>query len=163
MVIEEREIKKVVGFAASLIIDRNDYDWATPWRIFTDDGMFTNHDPEKGTTLYGAEIMVHPDAQGTGAGSELYRAREALVRRMGLKRIRAGARLRGYHQYSQSMSAEDYVRAVERKKIWDPTLSFQLNRGFSVVRVVSNYLKYDPESLGFAAIIEWANPDVAKR
>lgn len=161
MVVEERSTGKVVGFAASLIIYRDDYDWATPWRIFTDNGMFTNHDPEKGKTLYGAEIMVHPDYQGTGAGTELYRARENLVKKLALQRIRAGSRLRGYHQYNATMSAEDYVRAVEEKKIWDPTLSFQLNRGFSVVKVVAGYLRHDPESLGFAAIIEWLNPDVS--
>jgi predicted amidohydrolase/GNAT superfamily N-acetyltransferase len=158
MVIEERSTRKVVGFAASLIIFREDYDWATPWKIFTNNGMFTNHDPEKGKTLYGAEIMVHPDAQGTGAGTELYRAREALAKRLNLKRICAGARLRGYSKYHSKMSADDYVRAVELKKIWDPTLSFQLNRGFSVLNVVSNYLQHDPESLGYAAIIEWVNP-----
>jgi predicted amidohydrolase/GNAT superfamily N-acetyltransferase len=162
MVVEERATGKLVGFAASLIIYKNDYDWATPWKIFTDNGMFTNHDPEKGKTLYGAEIMVHPEYQGTGAGTELYRARENMARRLGLTRIRAGARLRGYHQHSEKMSAVDYVKDVELKKIWDPTLSFQLNRGFTVVQVVSNYLKYDPESLGFAAIIEWLNPDVKK-
>lgn len=159
MVIEERASGKVIGFAACLIIDRNGYDWGTPWRIFTDNGMFTNHDPERGKTLYGAEIMVHPDSQGTGAGTELYRAREQLARRLGLKRIRAGARLRGYHQHHATLNAEEYVRAVEQKRIWDPTLSFQLNRGFKVVRVVSDYLKHDPESLGFAAIIEWENPE----
>ncbi len=159
MVIEERSTDRVIGFAASLIIDRDDYDWGTPWRIFTDNGMFTNHDPENGKTLYGAEIMVHPEFQGTGAGTELYRAREALVRSLGLRRIRAGARLRGYHLQSEKMTAEEYVRSVQLKKIWDPTLSFQLNRGFHVVRVVSGYLRHDPESLGFAAIIEWQNPD----
>lgn len=159
MVVEERSTGKVVGFAASLIIDRKGYDWGTPWRLFTDNGMFTNHDPERGRTLYGAEIMVHPDSQGTGAGTELYRAREELAKKLNLMRIRAGARLRGYHQHSSSLSAEDYVRSVEAKKIWDPTLSFQLNRGFHVVRVVSGYLKFDPESLGYAAIIEWRNPD----
>lgn len=159
LVVEERTTGKVVGFAASLILDRDDYDWATPWRIFTDNGMFTNHDPEKGRTLYGAEIMVHPDYQGTGAGTELYRARENMAKSLGLLRIRAGARLRGYHQHHTVMSAGDYVNAVVLKKIWDPTLSFQLNRGFNVVQVVSNYLRHDPESHGFAAIIEWLNPD----
>jgi predicted amidohydrolase/GNAT superfamily N-acetyltransferase len=160
MVVEEQATGKVVGFAASLIIYRNDYDWGTPWRIFTNNGMFTNHDPEKGKTLYGAEIMVHPDFQGTGVGTELYRARENLAKSLGLKRICAGARLRGYHQHNSTLSAEDYVRAVEQKKIWDPTLSFQLNRGFRVVRVVSEYLKFDPESLGYAAIIEWQNSEI---
>ncbi|MBC7385057.1 MAG: hydrolase, partial [Cryobacterium sp.] len=51
------------------------------------------------------------------------------------------------------------VKAVEAKKIWDPTLSFQLNRGFKVVQVVSDYLRHDPESRGYAAIIECINPD----
>jgi len=160
MVVIERDTGKLIGFAASLIIDRNDYDWGTPWRIFTDNGMFTNHDPEKGRTLYGAEIMVDPDYQGTGAGTALYRAREALVKELDLKRICAGARLRGYGARSSEMSAEDYVRDVKLRKIWDPTLSFQLNRGFRVLNVVSNYLRQDPESLGYAAIIEWRNPDV---
>lgn len=160
MIVEERDTGKVVGFAACLIIARSDYDWGTPWRIFTDNGMFTNHDPDKGKTLYGAEIMVHPGSQGTGAGTALYRARENLAKELGMKRIRAGARLPGYHLASDKMDVNEYVRAVERKKIWDPTLSFQLNRGFTVVRVVSDYLYHDPESLGFAAIIEWDNPDL---
>jgi predicted amidohydrolase/GNAT superfamily N-acetyltransferase len=158
LVVEERGTGKVVGFAASLIIHRDDYDWGDGWRIFTDNGMFTNHDPENGRTLYGAEIMVHPDYQGTGVGSELYRAREDLMRRLGLKRIRAGARLRGYGQHRAALTPEQYVAEVTARRIWDPTLSFQLNRGFRVVGVVSNYLRHDPESLGYAAIIEWANP-----
>jgi hypothetical protein len=28
-----------------------------------------------------------------------------------------------------------------------------------VLAVVSGYLRHDPESLGFAAVIEWLNPD----
>ena len=159
LVVIERDTNKLVGFAASLVIYRDDYDWAEPWKIFTDNGMFTNHNPEKGRTLYGAEVMVNPEYQGTGAGTELYRARESMAKRLDLLRIRAGARLRGFHLNHGTLSAEEYVKAVERKKIWDPTLSFQLNRGFKVVQVVSNYLRHDPESLGYAAIIEWQNPD----
>ena len=44
--------------------------------------------------LYGAEVMVHPARQGTGVGKCLYEARRALTIRLGLLRIRAGARLR---------------------------------------------------------------------
>jgi predicted amidohydrolase/GNAT superfamily N-acetyltransferase len=160
MIIEERESGKVIGYAASLVIDRNDYDWEASWREFTDNGMFTNHDLQHGKTLYGAEIMVHPDYQGTGAGTELYRARENLVKKLNLKRICAGARLRGYSEHHHEMTVQDYVDAVQRKKIWDPTLSFQLNRGFRVLSIVSNYLRHDPESLGYAAIIEWRNPEL---
>ena len=43
----------------------------------------------------------------------------------------------------------------------DPTLSFQLSQGFEVLAVVSGYLLHDPESLGYAAVIEWLNPNVA--
>jgi GNAT superfamily N-acetyltransferase len=155
----DRRTGAVVGMAASLIVLWDDYDADTTWRDFTDTGMFTNHDPENGHTLYGAEVMVHPAYQGTGVGSKLYEARRTLARRLGLWRIRAGARLRGYHRYASTLSPKEYVRRVERGEIHDPTLSFQLRRGFKVLTVVQGYLKQDHESLGHAAVIEWINPD----
>jgi hypothetical protein len=106
--------------------------------------------------------MVAPDAQGGGVGKKLYAARRELVERLGLLRIRAGARLRGYYKYAPHLSAEDYVIKVIKGELSDPTLSFQLNQEFHVLAVVSNYLRHDPESLGYAAIIEWLNKIVAK-
>jgi hypothetical protein len=103
--------------------------------------------------------MVAPALQGPGIGTRLYEARRALVRRLGLRRIRAGARLRGYHRVADRMTPEEYVRAVERGELYDPTLSFQLKRGFRVLAVVGGYLRHDPESLGYAAVIEWLNPE----
>ncbi len=151
----------VVGYAASLIVYWNDYAMDAPWKEFTDGGLFTNHDPVLGRTLYGAEVMVHPEIRGSGIGGKLYEARRALAERLGLLRIRAGARLRGYAKHAERMSAEEYVRRVARGSLRDPTLSFQLNRGFHVLAVVPGYLKYDAESLGWAAVIEWINPAVA--
>ncbi len=151
---------RVVGMAASLIVTWDDYDIEHHWYDFTADGFFTNHDPT-GRTLYGAEVMVHPDLQGRGVGSQLYEARDALLQRLGLARIRAGARLRGYHAHADRLSAEDYVERVVAGEIRDPTLSFQLNRGFRVLAVVSGYFANDPESLGWAAVIEKLNPDPA--
>lgn len=153
----------VVGMSASLIVLWDDYDITTSWRDFTAGGTFTNHDPEHGRTLYGAEVMVTPDLQGHGIGSKLYSAREDLALRLGLLRIRAGARLRDYHRYADAMSAEEYVAAVCAGEIRDPTLTFQLHRGFRVIGVVERYLRFDPESLGYAAVIEWVNPAVAQR
>lgn len=144
----------VVGMAASLILSWDDYEIQDAWRDFTDHGLFTNHDPE-GRTLYGAEVMVHPDWQGRGVGSKIYEARRRLARRLGLLRIRAGARLRGYHRVADRMSARDYVERVIAGELQDPTLTFQLNRGFRVLHVISGYLKGDPESLGWAALIEY--------
>jgi GNAT superfamily N-acetyltransferase len=151
----------VVGMAASLIVLWDDYSVTTTWRDFTDNGRFTNHDPAHGRTLYGAEVMVHPRRQGMGIGGQLYAARAALVRRLGLLRIRAGARLRGFHRYAATLSPEEYVARVVRGELRDPTLSFQLRQGFRVLAVVSGYLRYDPESGGNAAVIEWLNPDAA--
>jgi ribosomal protein S18 acetylase RimI-like enzyme len=152
----------ILGMAASLIVRWDDYDPTTHWRDFTDNGMFSNHDPENGRTLYGAEIMVSPAAQRRGIGSKLYKARRQLVERLGLLRIRAGARLRGYHRYAHRMSAEEYVIRIVNGELRGPTLSFQLKHGFHVLGVVPGYLRHDPESLGYAAVIEWINVAVAK-
>jgi ribosomal protein S18 acetylase RimI-like enzyme len=153
--------EQVLGMAASLIILWAEYDMSESWRDFTDQGMFTNHDPS-GRTLYGAEVLVHPGHQRRRIGSRLYRARRELVERLGLLRIRAGARLRGYRRVAKRMSAEEYVVRVVRGELRDPTLTFQLRNGFHVLGVVSDYLGQDPESLGHAAVIEWVNPVVAK-
>ena len=151
----------VVGMAASLIVLWDDYSIDTSWREFTANGFFTNHDPLKGRTLYGAEIMVHPARQGEGIGKALYEARQRLCERLGLLRIRAGARLAGYSRYAASLSPEEYTEKVVAGELSDPTLSFQLGRGFEVLGVARDYLRHDPESFGHAAVIEWINPAVA--
>ena len=152
---------EVVGMAASLIVLWDDYSIEMSWREFTAGGFFTNHDPANGRTLYGAEIMVHPERQGEGIGKTLYEARGDLCRRLGLLRIRAGARLAGYHRYAGAMSPETYTEKVVNGELTDPTLSFQLGRGFEVLGVARDYLRHDPESFGHAAVIEWINPEVA--
>jgi GNAT superfamily N-acetyltransferase len=160
-VAEDRKTGEIVGMAASLIVFWEDYDMSTSWRDFTAHGMFTNHDPAMGRTLYGAEVMVMPGRQGHGIGSKLYSARVRIAKRFKLLRIRAGARLRGYSQYAAEMTPEQYVEKVTQGVIFDPTLSFQLRRGFRVIAVVRNYLREDPESLGYAAVIEWINREVS--
>jgi ribosomal protein S18 acetylase RimI-like enzyme len=158
----EEDTQRVVGMAASLVLRWDDYYPQGTWKDFTDHGMFTNHDLAEGKTLYGAEIMVRPRVQRRGVGSKLYKARRELAERLQLRRIRAAARLRGYHRYASQMSAEEYAIKVVRGEIKGPTLSFQLKHGFEVIAVVSGYLKNDPESMGYAAIIEWLNSKVAQ-
>jgi GNAT superfamily N-acetyltransferase len=158
----EADSQRVLGMAASLIIRWDDYDMLDHWRDFTAGGTFTNHDPEHGRTLYGAEVMVYPAQQRRRIGSRLYEARRRLVERLKLLRVRAGARLRGYHRYARRMTAQEYVIKVVNGEIHGPTLSFQLKHGFHVLAVVPGYLAHDPESLGYAALIEWLNPALAK-
>lgn len=154
--------EEVLGLASSLIVHWDDYAFDAEWREWTAGGFFTNHDPVAGRTLYGAEVMVDPARQRSGIGRRLYSARRDLVRRLGLRRIRAGGRLRGYGKQAGRMRPEEYVERVVRGELRDPTLSFQLREGFEVLAVVGGYLRNDAESLGYAAIIEWLNPEVAR-
>lgn len=158
LIVVDTENKKVVGLAFSLIISWNDYSPQDNWQDFTSAGFFYNHDPKRGTTLYGAEVMVDPDCRSKGIGKMLYEGRLKIVEKYNLKRIRAGARLRGYSKFKDKLTPQEYAKEVVEGKIYDPTLSFQVARGFQVFDVAPNYLFNDPESLGFAAVIEWLNP-----
>lgn len=156
----DREADRVVGMSASLIVRWECYDDFYNWEDFTADGMFTNHDPVHGRTMYGAEVLVDPTLQGHGIGGKLYAARRVLIERLGFPRIRGGARLRSYHRYAHGMSAAEYVVKVVHGEIDAQTLSFQLHEGFHVLAVVPHYLGEDPETLGYAALVEWLNPTV---
>jgi ribosomal protein S18 acetylase RimI-like enzyme len=147
----------LAGMCASLVVDWEHYNSLESWEQFTADGMFTNHDP-RGRTLYGAEVIVDPTLQHHGVGDKLYRARRELAESHKLLRIRAGARLCGYCHCADRLKPDEYVFAVIEGKEHDATLSFQLREGFHVLAVVPHYLSDDPESLGYAAVIEWLNP-----
>ncbi len=152
----------VVGMCSGLIIDWDRYEAEMDWAKFTDNGAYTNHDPVDGGTLFAADVMVRPGMQGHGIGKRLYtHGRFGLARQIGMRRILAGSRLRGYSAFASKMSAEDYVVEVVHGRINDPTLSFQLAQGFHVLAVVSGYFEGDAPSQGYAAVIEWLNPEVA--
>jgi len=154
--------EQIVGMTATLIIDQDRYDLFDSWDDFTAHGMLTNHDPVRGRTLYGVEMIVDPAVQGHGVGHGLLAAHKAVARARGLRRIRGGARLRDYHHHAGRMSAADYVRAVVHGRITDHTLTFHLNEGYHVIAVVPHYLSDDSETLGYAAVVEWLNPDVIR-
>lgn len=157
------DTKLIVGFAFSLIVNWEDYSMETSWRDFTDSGYFTNHDPVDGKTLYGAEVMTHPDYRGQGVGKALYQGRRELCKKFHLLRIRAGARMVGYATYKDELSPEEYLVEVAEERIFDPTISFQIKQGFRPLAVVKGYITDDPETLGYAAVIEWLNPDIATK
>ncbi len=152
---------RILGMVVSLVIAGERWPPGAPWREVTDRGRLGTHDPG-GDTLYGAGVAVRRDTRGLGVGTALYEAREALLHRMGLRRIRAGARISGYRKVADHLSPEAYVEAVVRGERTDPTLSFQLARGFQVVSVVADYLRTDLASLGYAAIVEWHPPETGE-
>ena len=54
---------EIVASSSSLILDFDLYsDWHD-WKKISGGGFIRNHDP-KGNTLYGIEIMVHPEQRG---------------------------------------------------------------------------------------------------
>ncbi len=154
--------QRVVGMAACCIVNWDHYHLLDSWETFTADGMFTNHDPIQGRTLYGAEIIVDPELQGHGIGSRLWGTHQSLAEHWGLRRIRGGGRLRDYHTYAHQLTAADYVLQVVQGLLWDRTLSVWLHEACHVLAVVPHYLSGDPETLGYAAVTEWLNPEVVQ-
>lgn len=149
---------RIVGAASSLIVHLGpDPLREHTWSGITDSGYFTNHDPAA-DTLYGADVYVHPDTRGLGVGAALYAARRALCRRLNKRRILAGGRLWNYCDHAERMTPEEYAQRVADGEFRDLVLSFQLNEGFQLRRILPNYLR-DPRSRNFASLIEWINPD----
>lgn len=149
---------RLVASCSALIVDFSEYaDWHD-WTLISDRGFITNHDPD-GDTLYGIEMMVHPDYRGMKLSRRLYSARKELSRRLNLMRIIIGGRIPGFGDYAQEMSASDYVEYVVHKDIFDPVLTPQLANGFVLRGLIPDYLKSDAASRGFATHLEWLNLD----
>jgi ribosomal protein S18 acetylase RimI-like enzyme len=66
----------LIGTASSLVISEETWQAHRPWAKTTGGFAFTGHDPD-GSTLYGADISVHPDHRGRGVARSLYAARFA--------------------------------------------------------------------------------------
>jgi GNAT superfamily N-acetyltransferase len=137
----------------------------TTWEYATQDhtfleviggGWFTHHNPD-GDWVYGGDLSVHPDFHGMGVGSALYKARQRVARKLNLKGEVAGGMIPGYYRYREQMSIEAYVKKVEAREIFDPTLSVQVKNGFQVRRVLYGHIT-DPRADNCAAMIVRPNP-----
>lgn len=126
------------------------------WLHITDDGTFAGHDP-RGDTLYLADVYVDPAAWGKRVGEALYAALRDTCVSLGLRRVVAGGRLWGYHEYADAMTAEEYVEKVLRGEIRDRVLGSQLKAGFTVRGILVGYLR-DPRSRDYATLLEWVSP-----
>jgi len=147
---------KIVGYAASLIVQIDDASWHNYSEI-TGSGTFSTHTPS-GDTLYGADIAVHPDHRGMGIAGQLYEARKRILKRFNLRRMVAGGRIPGYRNHAGRMTAEEYVAKVVAGELKDPALNAHLKAGYRVRAVHLDYLQ-DASSLDYATFIEYENPD----
>ncbi|MDP1746569.1 MAG: bifunctional GNAT family N-acetyltransferase/carbon-nitrogen hydrolase family protein [Bacteroidota bacterium] len=148
--------KKIIASSCSLIINFDDYSETSTWKELTDAGNITNHD-KYGDTLYGMEMMVDPNYQGMKLSRRLYDARKDLAKKYNLKRIIIGGRVPAYHKYSAKLTIDDFVEKVITSSLYDPVLTAQLSNGFSLRRILPNYLPQDKESGGYATLLEWTN------
>lgn len=148
--------RKVIASSCSLIINFSEYSETASWNELTDNGNISNHNPY-GDTLYGMELMVDPSYQGMKLSRRLYDARKELARKYNLKRIIIGGRLPNYHLHMNEMKIDEYVEKVISRSIYDPVLTAQLSNGFSLKRILPEYLHNDKESAGYATLLEWMN------
>ncbi len=149
---------QIVGAISTLIVDMG-RDPLRPhtYQGITDGGWFNNHDPT-GDTLYGADVYVHPDYRRQGIASTLYEARRRLCANLNLRRILLGGRLYDYGRFAKKIAPEEYARRVEAGELKDTVLSFQLSQGFTLEKVLPNYLK-DRRSRDNASLLQWLNPE----
>ncbi|QDU66363.1 bifunctional GNAT family N-acetyltransferase/carbon-nitrogen hydrolase family protein [Engelhardtia mirabilis] len=149
---------RIVASSASLIVDFGDYNEWHDWKEIADAGFIRNHDP-KGDTLYGIEVMVHPDFRGLKLARRLYEARRELARHYNVARCIVGGRIPNYHKYADQLSAREYAEKVRDGQIYDPVLTTQTANGFVLKQLIPNYLPSDEASCGYATFLEWTNLD----
>jgi len=153
------EIDGQIAASSSCLIVRHDPNLAWHnWKAIADNGYIRNHDP-KGDTLYGIELMVHPDFRGLKLARRLYDARKELCREYNLASMIVGGRIPGYHKFAETMSAREYAERVVAKAEYDPVLTAQVSNGFAVTGLIPNYLPSDEDSCGYATFLEWKNLD----
>ncbi len=148
----------VAGVHFTLRLRMSDFHIDDAWDVLTAGGSFLDHNPE-GPTLYGADIMVHPEHQHHGIAHALTDQARFLVQAEQLWRMVGASRLPGYARQAANMSIERYVEAVLQGTLFDPVFSIHLKDGWMAVKPIHGYLQHDEDSAGWAEVIQWVNPD----
>ncbi|MFD1705371.1 GNAT family N-acetyltransferase [Siminovitchia sediminis] len=149
---------KLIASCSSVLINIEDYGENHTFDEVAGGGYIRNHNPN-GKNLYGIDVVVDPDYRGMQIGKRLYEARRKLAKDLNLESIIFGGRIPNYEKYADQMSAEEYVSKVLEGDIYDPVIVFQTRNGFVCEGVMKDYIPKDKESLGYAALMVWKNPD----
>ena len=125
--------------------------------IVPNEGDSSGHVPG-GDWYYGTGISTRPEYRRRGIGSELYDLRKGVCRDLNLRGIVAGGVIPGYAEHKEAMTADEYVAEVRAGRLYDRTLSFQLENGFEAPCALADYI-VDPAVDNWAALIVWHNPE----
>lgn len=152
---------EIVGYCATCRIAEGVAMTPHSWDEITGHGFASRHDP-RGDILYGIEVAVDTKLRGKRIGQRLYNARKELCQSLGLKGIVFGGRIPGFARWQKKTkgSVEEYVQGVMERKRRDPVLNFQLSNDFEYMGVLAGYLPEDKDSLGYAALMRWYNPEI---
>jgi ribosomal protein S18 acetylase RimI-like enzyme len=146
----------IVGSASTFIVSLNPEYVEHTWKDITADGLFTTH-ISSGDTLYLADVSTNPKHRHEGIGGMIIDTWKELVTELDLRRMVGGGRLFNYTEHADKMSVNEYVEKVMEGEIKDLVFSFELDVGFSFIKILPNYLN-DVRSLNYAGFIEWLNP-----
>lgn len=147
---------KLAAAALSIVVRYELFGDFHTYEEITGKESFNTHS-NKGNVLYGIEVFVHPEFRSLRLGRRLYDARKELCEILNLKSIVIGGRIPLFHEYSDTLSAKQYIDKVRKKELYDPVLSFQLVNGFTPVKLLKGYLPGDTESEDYAVLLRWEN------
>jgi ribosomal protein S18 acetylase RimI-like enzyme len=138
---------------------RVDFDLDAPQHRITDivAAGTSGHDPN-GDWYYGTDICVHPAYRRHGIGRRLYDLRKGVCRDQGVRGIVAGGVIPGYAEHKARLTPDEYIADVRAGRLYDRTLSFQLENGFEALCALPGYMR-DPDVDDAAALIVWHNPE----
>ena len=115
------------------------------------DGWMSQHQPE-GEWLYGLDMGIHPEFRGRGGARLLYRARQQLVRRLGLRGQLTVGMMNGYGAVRGEIGGEEYYREWLEGRREDPTLTRQRKIGFEPLGLIHDYL-HDPTCGNYGVLL----------
>jgi hypothetical protein len=148
---------RVVGMVYAMRLASYDYDNPPSWYEVTNDGSCDNHVPN-GEIIFGVDLSTARDV-GARAGDALLLGIAKLAVRENIKWCMLGGRLPGYHNYSEQMTADEYLWSKDSVgRPLDAQVRFYTSiPGLKAVKVLPNYFK-DPESLDYGVLLRWHNP-----
>jgi ribosomal protein S18 acetylase RimI-like enzyme len=129
----------------------------TSWEEITDNGFITNSHCRGGNALYVVSLGISGKYRGMGLGTQLLNSQKDLTKYLELDSLVLGARVPEYNK-KKNIKPEDYV-VLKRddQELFDSELRFYNRAGLEILRIVSNYMEDDPESLNYGVIMIWNN------